>query len=687
MKPMPPHTETIASDTHDLVLPDFRAIDVARIVPDLVDRLAHNRAAIDALAAQPDPDFASLMEALEKIDETTGRGFQPISHLHNVRDEPALRDAYGDAIELLTDYGTFVGQHAALCAAVARVRGRNDFADLPVASRKLVVDALRDFRLAGVDLPEPERKRFGEIATELSRLGTEFEQAVLDASEAWFLDLADGDPRLEGLPESALAILADAAAEAGTSGFRVTLKAPSWLAVMTHAVHRGLRAEVYAAYQTRASDQGPHAGRFDNTDRMASILALRQESARLLGFTTSAHESLATKMATSPEDVLHFLEELATHARGQAERDIDELRAFARETLGLQSLEPWDITFVSERLKMARHEFNDEALKPYFPVEPVLDGLFRIVESLFAISIRERSHIDTWHPDVRFFELCRPDGSAFAGFYLDLFARTGKRGGAWMDVCTSRARFDGRVQMPVAFLTCNAPPPTRSLPSLLTHDDVITLFHEFGHGLHHMLTEVDWPSLAGIEGVEWDAVELPSQFLENFAWDRQVLARLGRHWQTGESIPDTMIDRLLATRHFQAGLFLVRQIEFAMFDFRLHLEYTPGFDVQALVRDVRKQVAVIHPPEWQRFAHAFTHIFGGGYAAGYYSYLWAEVLSADAFEAFAGARTSWSTLGARFRDEVLAVGASRPAAASIRGFLGRNPDPKALLRAYGFGTD
>jgi len=684
---MTPPNEAFATATHELVLPDFRAIDVARIVPDLTVRLAHNRAAIDALAAQPAPDFRSLMEALEKIEEATGREFQPISHLHNVRDEPALRDAYSEAIELLTEYGTFVGQHEALCAAVSRVHERADFAELPVASRKLVVDALRDFRLAGVDLPEPARKRFGDIATELSRLGTEFEQAVLDASEAWFLDLAEGDPRLEGLPESALAILSDAAVEAGTTGYRITLKAPSWLAVMTHAVHRGLRAEVYAAYQTRASDQGPHAGRFDNSDRLASILALRQESARLLGFATSAHESLATKMATSPDEVLTFLDELAIHARGQAERELDELRAFAKETLGLESLEPWDITFASERLKMARHDFSDEALKPYFPVEPVLDGLFRIVESLFDVRIRERNDIDTWHPDVRFFEVCRTDGPAFAAFYLDLFARTGKRGGAWMDVCTARARFDGHVQLPVAFLTCNAPPPTRALPSLLTHDDVITLFHEFGHGLHHMLTEVDWPSLAGIEGVEWDAVELPSQFLENFAWDRKVLGQLGRHWQTGEALPDDMIDRLLATRHFQAGLFLVRQIEFALFDFRLHLEYVPGFDVQALVRDVRAQVAVIHPPEWQRFAHAFTHIFGGGYAAGYYSYLWAEVLSADAFEAFAGTHTPWSTLGARFRGEVLAVGASRPAAASIEGFLGRRPDPKALLRAYGFKTN
>ncbi len=664
-------------------LPRFTDIAVDRIGDELGARLEANRAAIDTLAELQNPTFDSLLRPWEHLEEDTGRWFQPISHLHNVREQPDLREAYGEAIEELTEYGTWVGQHAGLCAAVKQVRADESFGQLDPSARKLVDDALRDFRLAGVDLPEADRDRYRVIATELSRLGTEFEQAVLDATEAWSLDLPEQDTRLAGLPESALAMFSDSAHEAGTDGYRISLKSPSYQAVMTFAEDRSLRETMYQAYQTRASDQGPQAGQFDNTDRMHNILALRQEAARLIGFTSSAHESLATKMAREPSEVLGFLNELATSVRPQAARELETLRTFAAESLGLTELSPWDIAFASERLKVARHQLSEEDLKPYFPVEPVLDGLFRLVERLFGVTIRERSGVDVWHSDVRFFELCDRDGIAFAGFYLDLFSRSGKRGGAWMDVCTGRAATPAGIQVPVAFLTCNAPPPTRTMPSLLTHDDVVTLFHEFGHGLHHMLTEVDLPSMAGIEGVEWDAVELPSQFLENFAWDPSVLRTLGRHWQTAEPLPEVLIERLLGTRHFQAGLFLVRQLEFAMFDFRLHLEYQSGMSVQSLVEDVRRSVAVLQPPPWQRFAHSFTHIFGGGYAAGYYSYLWAEVLSADAYERFTEAGAIDPALGERFRQEVLAVGSSRPAAVSIAAFLGRAPDPKALLRSYG----
>lgn len=667
-------------------LPEFSRIDIARIVPDLEARLAHNRAHIDALSALSNPSFEALMGAWEDIEEQSGRWFQPISHLHNVRDQPELREAYGEAIERLTDYGTWVGQHAGLCAQVKALKASNEFATLNPAAQKLVDDALRDFRLSGVDLPPEQRDRYKAIANQLARLSTEFEQAVLDATEAWSLDLPDGDSRLSGLPASALAQFKDAAAQADVPGFRISLKSPSYLAVMTYADDRSLRETLYAAYQTRASDQGPNAGTYDNSARIHEIMQLRQEAAQLLGFATAAHESLASKMATSPKQVLGFLQALAEDARPQARRDLDELTEFARQHLGLDTLAPWDIAYVAEKLKQAKHQISDEDLKPYFPVDPVLTGMFALVERLFGIRIRERHGVDLWHSDVRFFELIGADGNAFAGFYLDLFARTGKRGGAWMDVCTSR-RMDGTlVQVPVAFLTCNAPPPTRELPSLLTHDDVVTLFHEFGHGLHHMLTEVGYPSLAGIEGVEWDAVELPSQFLENFAWDPKVLRELGRHWQSGELLPDDLIQKLLATRHDQAGMFLVRQLEFALFDFRLHLEYKTGFDVQALVQDIRSQVAVIQPPTWQRFAHSFTHIFSGGYSAGYYSYLWAEVLSADAFEQFRAAGGINPELGQRFREAVLAVGGSRPAAESVRAFLGREPDPKALLRSYGIAA-
>ncbi|AVP98728.1 oligopeptidase A [Ahniella affigens] len=667
-------------------LPDFSRIDIARIVPELEARLADNRARIDALSAQTAPDFDALMGAWEDIEEQSGRWFQPISHLHNVRDQPELREAYGEAIELLTDYGTWVGQHAGLCAKVKALQASPDFPGLNAAAQKLVADALRDFRLSGVDLPPDQRERYKTIANQLARLSTEFEQAVLDATEAWSLDVPEGDTRLLGLPPSALAQFKDAAEQAGVTGYRISLKAPSYLAVLTYAEDRGLRETLYAAYQTRASDQGPNAGTFDNTARIHEVMRLRQESAQLLGFETSAHESLAGKMAVNPAQVLAFLQTLAEDARPQAQRDLDELNQFAREHLNLESLAPWDIAFVSEKLKQAKHQISDEDLKPYFPVDPVLAGMFGLVERLFGIRIRERQGVDRWHPDVRFFELVDAHDDAFAGFYLDLFARTGKRGGAWMDVCTSR-RLDGTlVQVPVAFLTCNAPPPTRELPSLLTHDDVVTLFHEFGHGLHHMLTEVGYPSLAGIEGVEWDAVELPSQFLENFAWDPNVLRALGRHWEHGDALPEDLIQKLLATRHDQAGMFLVRQLEFALFDFRLHLEYQPGLDLQALIQSIRNQVAVVQPPAWQRFAHSFTHIFSGGYAAGYYSYLWAQVLSADAFEQFRAVGGIDPALGRRFREAVLAVGGSRPAAESVRAFLGRDPDPKALLRSYGIAT-
>lgn len=667
-------------------LPVFSQIEIDRIVPELSTRLAANRARIEALSAGTDHRFATLMGSWEDLEEQTSRWFQPVSHLHNVRDQPALREAYAEAIENLTDYGTWVGQHAGLCAKVKALRQSAEFDELDQAARKLVEDALRDFRLSGVDLPEAERDRYKEIANQLARLGTEFEQAVLDATEAWHLDLADADPRLQGLPASALAQFKDAAEQAGSSGYRISLKSPSYLAVMTYADDRSLRETLYSAYQTRASDQGPHAGRFDNTARLHEIMRLRQEAAQLLGFASAAHESLASKMATSPDQVLGFLNALAQDARPQALRDLDELRLFAERELGLNVLLPWDIAYVSEKLKQQKHQLSDEDLKPYFPVDPVLQGMFALVERLFGIQLRERQGLDLWHPDVRFFEVLDASGIAFAGFYLDLFARTGKRGGAWMDVCTSRRQDGSAVQVPVAFLTCNAPPPTREMPSLLTHDDVVTLFHEFGHGLHHMLTEVGYPSLAGIEGVEWDAVELPSQFLENFAWEPSVLRALGRHWQTGEVLPDALIQRLLATRHDQAGMFLVRQLEFALFDFRLHLEYRPGLDLQALISEIRAQVAVVQPPAWQRFAHSFTHIFSGGYAAGYYSYLWAEVLSADAFEQFRKAGGVDPGLGARFRDAVLAKGGSRPAAESVHAFLGRDPDPKALLRSYGIST-
>jgi oligopeptidase A len=456
-------------------------------------------------------------------------------------------------------------------------------------------------------------------------------------------------------------------------------------AILTFAGDRGLRETLYTAYNTRASDQGPGDHRHDNSERIGQILALRHEAARLLGYANTAALSLADKMAATPERVLAFLHELAGKARPVAQQELAELRAFAAEELGVVDLQPWDVAWASEKLRARRFDFSEEDLKPFFPLPSVQAGLFALAERVFGVRLVERHDVDVWHPDVQFFDVCDPNGVVRAGVYLDHYARSGKRGGAWMDVCRSRLD-DGQSQRkPVAFLTCNFPPPVDGKPALLTHDDVLTLFHEFGHGLHHLLTEVDWPSVGGISGVEWDAVELPSQFMENYGWQREALDSFARHWQTGATLPQDLFEKMLAARHFHAGLFLVRQLEFALFDFRLHLEFDParGPRTMELLEEVRAEVAAIRPPAWQRFPHAFTHIFSGGYSAGYYSYLWAEVLSADAFSAFEEAGVFDAETGARYRREILAVGGSRPALESFVAFRGREPEPDALLRSYG----
>jgi oligopeptidase A len=666
----------------------YAEIRPEHVLPAVQARIADYRARIEALVADPAQHrFDALMLAWEDCEDALNRCFAPVGHLHNVCDTPELRAVYGEAIELLTDFGTEIGQHAGLCAAVRAIRARPDSDALPVAARKLVDDALLDFRLAGVDLPAEKQQRFRVIATELSRLSTEFEQAVLDATEAWTLDVPEGDPRLAGLPESALALLRQAAQEAKVGGCRITLQPPVYQALMMHADHRALREQVYTAYQTRASDQGPNAGRFDNGPRIDQIMALRHEAAQLLGFANAAEESLATKMAETPERVLHFLHDLAARAKPVAEREIAELAEFARARFGIETLQPWDVNYASEKLRIERYALSEEELKPYFPLERAMAGLHALTERLFGVKLVERSGVDLWHKDARCFDLVDARGEVFAVVYFDLFARSGKRGGAWMDVAQSRKRISA-LQRPHAFLTCNFAPPTPELPSLLTHDDLLTLLHEFGHGLHHLLTEIDYPSLSGIEGVEWDAVELPSQFMENFGWHRETLDLLAAHWQRGEALPERLFQRMLAARHYHAGLFLVRQLEFALFDFRLHLEFDParGARVQDLLSEVRREVAVIHPPAWQRFANGFTHIFSGGYAAGYYSYLWAEVLSADAFSRFEAEGITNAGTGRAFRNDVLAVGGSRPALESFVAFRGREPDPAALLHSYGLAA-
>ncbi|TAL92880.1 MAG: M3 family peptidase [Rhodanobacter sp.] len=671
----------LAEDT----LPAFSKIRPEHVAPAIETLLADYRAAIDALVAPGAPrDFASVMLTQERLEQRLARAWAPISHLHAVADSEALREVYGPAEEKLTEHAIELGQNRDLYAAVQALADAPDFAALPRPERALVEHALRDFRLSGVALEEPARSRYREIGVTLSRLSTEFSNAVLDASEAWHEPVTD-ERDLAGIPESGRAVLRQYAKEQGLDGYLVTLKQPSVQAVLNYATDRGLRERVYWAYQTRASDQGPDAGKFDNSQRIEQIMALRHEAAQLLGFANAAEESLATKMATSPTEVMEFLHDLASRAKPVAQHELLTLREFAHAELRLDTLEPWDVGYAAEKLRQRQYALDEEQLKPYFPLPAVIDGLFELTTRLYGISLAVRESVDTWHPEVRYYDVRDADGRVFAGAYVDLYARSGKRGGAWMDVC--RARFDDgeQLQLPVAFLTCNFAPPTEGKPALLTHDDVLTLFHEFGHGLHHLLTGIALPSIGGIDGVEWDAVELPSQFMENFGWNRPALDLFAQHYETGERLPDELFERMLAARHFHAGLFLVRQLEFALFDFLLHLEYDPaqGARTLAVLEEVRKQVAVLHPPAWQRFPHGFSHIFAGGYAAGYYSYLWAELLSADAFGEFEEHGVIDRATGERFRQEFLAVGASRPALESFIAFRGRKPQPEALLRSYG----
>lgn len=666
-------------------LPEFDAIQPEHVVPAIDAILADYTTRINALTASLGPrDFGNTMLPQEAIEERLGRAWSPVSHLHSVMDSEPLRKAYGEALEKITEHATELGQNRALFAAVRAVTEAPSFSSLDCAARTLTEHALRDFRLSGVALEEPARTRFKQIVNTLSKLSTEFEEAVLDATDAWSEALNE-EPALAGIPESGRVVLREYAKEKGLEGWLVTLKQPSVQAVLNYADDRDLRQRVYTAYSTRASDQGPQAGFFDNSARIEEIIALRHEAAQLLGFPNAAEESLATKMAPSTDTVLAFLHDLVHKAKPMAERDFTELCAFAADELGLADLQPWDVSYASEKLRERKYHLNEEELKPYFAVDAVIEGLFTITQRVFSVSLAPRGDVQVWHPDVRYYDVCDAAGHVIAGAYVDLYARSAKRGGAWMDVCRSRFRDGDALHLPIAYLTCNFAPPTADMPSLLTHDDVLTLFHEFGHGLHHLLTEVDYPSVSGIGGVEWDAVELPSQFMENFGWQREALDLFARHWQTNVPLPDALFARMQAARHFQAGLFLVRQLEFGLFDFRLHLEYDPahGARASALLQEVRDEVAVIKPPAWQRFAHSFTHIFAGGYAAGYYSYLWAEVLSADAFARFEEAGIFDRAIGDAFRREVLARGGSRPALESFVAFRGREPDSEALLRSYG----
>lgn len=670
-------------ETH--VLPPFSQIQPHHIGPAVETLIAENRALIQQLVEAGGPfSWETLMEPLAEADDRLNKAFSPVGHLNAVVNSEALREAYNAILPVLSAFATEVGQNEALFSAYQAVAEREDFSRLDAAQQQIIRQALRDFRLSGVDLPAHSKARFREIIEALTTLGSRFQDHVLDATQGWHCVVKEAS-RLSGLPAAALTLAAEAARARGLEGWVFTLEFPSYIAVMTHADDRALRAELYEAYVTRASDQGPMAGRWDNTRIMEEILALRHEKAQILGYKNYAELSLATKMAPSTDAVVLFLKDLAKRSMASAQRDLDELSAFSRAELGLEVLESWDLPYASEKLREARYALSQEALKPYFPLPKVLSGLFEIIRRLYGVTIRPVQGIDVWHPDVTFYEVADSTGPR-AGFYLDLYARTNKRGGAWMDECVTRRRLipEG-LQQPVAYLTCNFTPPLEGQPALLRHEEVETLFHEFGHGLHHLLTRVDHAGVSGIHGVEWDAVELPSQFMENFCWDPEALQLISGHVEDGHPLPEELLGCMLAARNFQSGLQMLRQIEFALFDFRLHLEYDPlkGARIEEVLDAVRSEVAVVRPPAFNRFPQSFSHIFGGGYAAGYYSYKWAEVLSSDAFSLFEERGVLDETTGRSFLEAILEKGGSKSAMELFVAFRGREPSIEPLLRHSG----
>ena len=660
-------------------LPPFEAIRPEHALPALEHVLTDNRAKLSALTGQERSDWTSLMQPLEEMEERLERVWGPVTHLNNVCDSKSLREAYQQGIQKLAAYQTELAQNKALYAAVRQLRDSDAFAGIGEERGAVIEHTLRDFRLGGAELTGAARDRFKAIQMRLSELSTIFEQHLLDATRAFELHLTD-QGKLAGLPDSIREAAAQRAKVAGKAGWLFTLDAPSYIPFMQYAEARELRERMYRAYTTRAS-----SGALDNGPVMDEILALRHEASRLLGFTNYGEYSLAPKMATSPEEVKAFLRELAAKSRPMAELELAELKQFAATELGLADLAAWDIPFASEKLRHKTYTISQEELKPYFSEQNVLDGLFALIGRLYDLTVRENREVPKWHKSVRYFELYR-DGEQVAAFYFDPYARPHKRGGAWMDECISRWRKpDGSLQLPVAYLTCNFDAPVGDRPALWTHDEVNTLFHEFGHGLHHMLTRMETLGVSGIRGVPWDVVELPSQFMENFCWQREAVDLFARHVETGENLPDKLFDRMLAAKNFQSGMQMLRQIELALFDMELHADFTPGGNegVQDVIDRVRREVAVLIPPAFNRFQHSFSHIFAGGYGAGYYSYKWAEVLSADAFSAFEEAGITDAATAERFRDEVLAVGGSRDIMDAYIAFRGRAPTVDALLRHSG----
>ncbi|MEP1472797.1 MAG: oligopeptidase A [Halieaceae bacterium] len=667
-------------------LPPFSSIKPEHAEPAVRQLIERNKKAIDDLLAATDQhSWDSLLQPIEEMDDDLARCFSPVGHLNSTLNSDELREAYNNCLPLLSEYSTWMGQHEALFKAYQSIAEGPDFSNLEQAQRTAIEHALRDFWLAGVALPAAQKQRYGELKARLSELGSQFGEHVLDATNAWSKQLPK--EALPGLPETALASAREAARQAGVEGCLINLNFPSYQPVLTYCDDASLREEVYTANCTRASAEGPHAGQWDNTPIIEEIMSLRLELATLLGFTNYSELSLATKMAETPDEVLDFLNQLAERSQPQARQEWQELQQFANEHHQKETLESWDVAYYAEKLRQHKYQISQEEIRPYLPVHRVLAGLFEVVNRLYDVEVRELTDFDSYHPDARLFEVLQGK-EVIARFYLDLYARAKKRGGAWMDDCRVRRWREGSLQIPVAYLVCNFTPPVGEEPSLLTEQELTTLFHEFGHGLHHMLTQQTVASVSGINGVAWDAVELPSQFLENWCWEEEALAFISGHHETSEPLPAELLQRMLAAKNFQSGMMMMRQIEFSLFDFRLHKEW--GTDsvasVQSLLDEVRAAVAVHVPPDYNRFQNGFSHIFGGGYAAGYYSYKWAEVLSSDAFSRFEEEGIFNRQTGIDFRRCILECGGSQPPMEAFVAFRGRKPDIEPLLRHSGIAA-
>ncbi|MDO8464754.1 MAG: M3 family metallopeptidase [Gallionella sp.] len=663
-------------------LPRFAEIKPEHVAPAIDQLLAENRALIERLLVDDaQPCWQDFIVPMENANERLARAWGPVGHLNAVMNSPELREVYNTTLPKITQYYAELGQNLALFEKFKTLRNSPEFAGLSTARKKIIENELRDFRLGGAELPEDKKARYLEIQERLAELSSRFSDNLLDATNDYTLIIEDKN-ELSGLPEDVLQAAQEAAQAAGKTGWLFTLKAPSYMPVMQFADNRTLRETMYHAYGTRASEFGKPE--WDNTALMDEIVRLRGEESRLLGFANFGELSLASKMAESPQQVVEFMRELAQRARPFAEKDLAELCEFARAELGLQELHSWDVGYASEKLREKRYAFSEQEVKQYFPEDAVLPGMFRLVEMLYGLQIKA-SIAPVWHDDVRFFDIRDAQGQLVGQFYLDMYARNSKRGGAWMDDVITRRRLAAKIQTPVAYLNCNFSPPVGGKPAVFTHDEVITLFHETGHGLHHLLTEVEDLAVSGINGVEWDAVELPSQFMENFCWEWDVLRGMTRHVDSSQPLPRALFDKMLAAKNFQSGLQTLRQIEFALFDMLMHSNFEAGGNksILQLLDEVRAEVAVLIPPAFQRFPHSFSHIFAGGYAAGYYSYKWAEVLSADAYSLFEENGVLNPDVGARFRSEILAMGGSRGAMDSFSAFRGREPSIDALLRHNG----